>query len=333
MDVKPFLILVVLVALAVSGCTTSAGGRWPAKGVVSPSDAPSAATIVQDDKLVISVIPERSHYLVGEPVYVAVRLRNSGDRTERVIESLHPEDGGVDLVITGPDGRAVPFVPYGETDRDTESNTSLSPGQTIGNMVPIFFGGNGWTFRKPGTYRIVAYFQFAAEKGKVRESKSAPATIEIVPSSQSTALVDDAEPVSQEVGKFLLWQAGDHLEKGLERLRALLDREPDSPLASYARFALGRSLSEPFMDYRKKTVRTPDCAVAQGYFSRVNDQHVTDYVRVQIAIAKGRCAAFEKDRKSAIPYFATAQDIMVNRPEYRTIEARVSEQVKHLTRD
>ncbi len=333
MDVKLCLILVALVTLAVSGCTTPVGGRWPAKGVVSPSDAPPAATGVHDDKLVISVIPERSHYLVGEPVYVAIRLRNSGDRVEWVIDSLYPEDGGVELVITGPDGRAVPFVPYGEADHDTESNTSLSPAQTIGNMVPIFFGGNGWTFREPGTYRIVAYFQLAAEKGKVRESKSAPATIEIVSSSQGTALVAEAAPVSQEVGKFLLWQAGDHLEKGQARLHALLDREPDSPLTSYARFALGRSLSEPFMDYRRKTVRAPDCAAALAHFSKVNNQHVTDYVRVQLAIAKGRCAAFEKDRKSAIPYFSAAQEIMADRPEYRSIKTRVADHVKHLARD
>jgi hypothetical protein len=332
MDAKIISIFFVAGILSISGCTTPAGGRWPAKGVVSPSSAPPAAKAVRDDKLVISVVPERSRYLVGEPVYVAVRLRNAGDRAESAADSLFPEDGAVDLVITGPDGHEVPFSPFGETDRDAESRKSLAPGETIGNMVPIFFGGRGWTFRDPGTYRIVAYFHLAVEKGTVRESKSAPATIEIASSPEGKALVSENMPVSMEVGKFLLWQSGDHLEKGQARLRELIDRAPDSPLASYARFALGRSSSKSFMDYRKRAVRAPDCATAQTHFAKVKDAHVTDYVRAQIAIAKGRCAAFEKDTKSAIQQFGAAKGVMAERPEYRTIGARVAEYEKHLAR-
>jgi len=332
MDAKFILALFVVAAFAASGCTTPAGGRWPAKGVVSPSNARPAAMVMLDDKLVISVVPEHSGYLIGEPVYVAIRLRNAGDQTERVNDSLLPEDGAVDFMITGPDGHAVPFLPYGETDRDTERQESLAPGETIGNVVPIFFGGNGWTFREPGTYRVVAYLRLASEMGKVRESTSAPATIEIASSPEGKALVSENEELSNEVGKFLLWQAGDHLEKGQARLRALLDRVPDSPLASYARFALGRSLSDSFMDYRRHLVRAPDCAAANMQFAKINDAHVTDYVRTQIAIAKGRCAAIEKDTKSAIRHFAAARGIMGDRPEYRPIGTRVAEHEKHLAR-
>lgn len=332
MNAKIILTLCMTVALAVSGCTTPAGGRWPAKGVVSPSNAQPAAKVVPDDKLVISVVPERSRYLVGEPVYVAVRLRNAGDHAERVIDSLFPEDGGVDFVIIGPDAREILFLPYGETDRDTESYKSLAPGETVGNMVPIFFGGNGWTFREPGTYRIVAYFQFPAGKGEVRESKSVPATIEIASSPEGKALVSETAQMSNEVGKFLLWQSGDHLEKGQASLHTLLDHAPSSPLASYARFALGRSLSEPFMDYRRHTVRAPDCAAALTHLTKVNDVHITDYIRIQIAIAKGRCAAYEKDSKSAMQNFFAAKGIMVDRPEYRAIGARVAEYEQHLAR-
>jgi hypothetical protein len=330
MKPRRILTLCLMVVFGLSGCTTPAGGRWPAKGVVSPSSARPAATVVPDDQLLISVIPERSRYVVGEPVYVAVRLHNAGDRSERVVDSLLPEDGGVDFIITKPDGLAIPFLPYGETDRDTESFTSLAPGETVGNMVPIFFGGNGWTFREPGTYRLVASFQLATGKGQVRESRSVPATIEIAPSPEGSSLVSDHAPESNEVGKFLLWQSGDHLEQGQAKLHHLLDRAPDSQLASYAHFALGRSRSEPFMDYRRNTVRAPDCAAALAHFAKVNDVHVTDYVRVQIAIAKGRCAALERDIKSATPYFAAAQELMANRPEYRTILGRVAEQVQHL---
>jgi hypothetical protein len=332
MDAKIILTFGVIVTLATSGCTTPAGGRWPAKGVVSPSSAPPAATVVRDDQLVISVTTERSRYLVGEPVYVAIGLHNAGKRAERVIDSLFPEDGGVDVVITRPDGRDVPFLPYGETDRDTASDKSLAPGEAIGNMVPIFFGGNGWTFREPGTYRIVAYFQRIAGKGEVRESRSLPAAIDIASSAEGKSLVSEHAQVSNEVGKFLLWQAGDHLEKGQARLHMLLDRAPNLPLASYARFALGRSLSESFMDYRRHAVRAPDCASALAYFSKVQDAHVTDYIRIQIAIAKGRCAAFEKDTKSALRYFAAAKESMGNRPAYQTMDARVAEFEQQLSR-
>ena len=128
MDTKYLSLLFIAIAVVVAGCATPAGGRWPQQGAVSPGDAPAKAVIVPANQLALSVAPERSRYQVGEPVYLAITLRNASERAERVIGSLHPEDGAVDVVIAAPDGRQREYVPLGEADHDETIFQSLVPG-------------------------------------------------------------------------------------------------------------------------------------------------------------------------------------------------------------
>lgn len=330
MDTKQLSVLLIVLAAIAAGCTTPAGGRWPQDGVASPRNAPKPAAIISMNQLVLSIVAERNRYLVGEPVYVAVTLRNAGGQAERVIGTLHPEDGAVDFVITSPDGSQREFVPLGEADHDEGFFTTLAPGVTIGNMVPIFFGGNGWTFSKPGRYTVTGYYRLPDGKGTVRESESLPAAIEIESSAEGSGLIGDGGPVSKETGKFLTWQSGDHLEKGRAKLSELIQKSPDSVLASYANFAFGRSWGDSFMDYRKREVRQPNCEVAMQHLSKVHDAHVTDFVRVQSAITSARCMARARNADAAKRHIKTARDIVRDKPEYRAIAARMDELEKYI---
>jgi len=103
-------------------------------------------------------------------------------------------------------------------------------------------------------------------------------------------------------------------------------------LASYANFALSKSLSEPFMDYRKGTVRPADCVRAMSLLGRVKHAVITRYVRIQIIMAQMRCELRSEDweaaRKSLLQLRALAED----RPEYEAIIGRVKEFEAYLQR-
>lgn len=325
MDTERLLVLLIVLAAIAAGCTTPAGGRWPREGVASPRNAAKPAVVVPANQLALSIVAERDHYLVGEPVYVAVTLRNTGGQSERVIGTLQPEDGAVDFVITAADGSRRRFVPLGEADHDAGFFTTLAPGATIGNMVPIFFGGSGWTFAKSGRYTVTGYYRLPDGKGTVREAESSPMTIAIESFAEGSSLIGDGGPVSKEIGKFLVWQSGDHLEKGRARLGELIQRSPDSVLASYANFALGRSWGDSFMDYRKRQVRQPNCELAMQHLSKVRDTHIADFVRSQHAITSARCMARARNAAAARRHLGTARAIVGNKPEYRGIAGRMDE--------
>lgn len=330
MNTKYLSLLFVAITVVVAGCDTPAGGRWPQRGTVSPGDAPAKAVIVPANQLALSVAPERSRYRVGEPVYLAITLRNASERAERVIGSLHPEDGAVDVVIAALDGRQREYVPLGEADHDETIFQSLAPGATIGNMVPVFFGGAGWTFDKPGRYTIIAYYRLPGGKKTVRESKSAPVTIDVEASPEGRKLIGDGGPASREVGKFLSWQAGDHLEKGGAQLSELMQQAPGSPLASYANFAFGRSWGDSFMDYRKRLVRPANCELAIRHLAKVRDADVTDFIRVQSAVTSARCAAQRKELGAARGHIGSVKKMAGDKPEYRSILVRLAELEKYV---
>lgn len=332
MGIRHVRVVVAVIASLMAGCTTPAGGRWPQDGVVSPKSGRRPAVVVPASQFALSVATERSRYLVGEPVYVAITLRNTSGEPQRVTSSLRPEDGAVHIVITSPDGKQREFVPLGEADHDATVYSRLAPGETIGNVAPIFFGGNGWTFSTSGRYTITAYYRLPDGQGAVLESKSQPLVTEIQPSPEGSSLIGEGGPATAEVGKFLTWQSGDHLEKGRARLRELTDRSPDSVLTSYAHVAFARSWGDAFMNYGKREVRPPNCELALQHLSKVLDEHVTEYVRLQGAITAARCMVRAKNSDAARRYIGIAKEITRDRPEYREIAARASELDQHVNR-
>ena len=315
--------LAAIAALAVAACTAPVGGPWPREGVVSPSSANRPVQVVQADALRLSVDSERRLYVVGEPVYVTLRLSNSGARSQRVIGSLDPSDGAVDIYVTGPDGRRRDFVPLTEADNGEGIFVDLAPGETIGGIVPVFYGGTGWTFTEPGAYAVTATFQSPDGQGRFQESAAPALTVEIRESAAGAGLIGGDQAVASEAGKFLTWQSGDHLGRGQEALRTLASRTPDSPIAAYAHAAFARSFGEPFANYRTQQVRPADCRQALRSLALVDDSRIVDNVRFQLAIVEARCAANGNDINTAVRRVEDARNIAGNRPEFRGLLNRL----------
>ena len=323
MTIRLISALAVLGALVLAGCTAPVGGPWPREGVVSPGSANPPVQVVQADALRLTIESERRLYVVGEPVYLTLRLTNTTARPQRLFGSLDPSDGAVDIIVTGPDGRGRDFGPLGEGDNAAGIFVDLAPGETIGDIVPVFFGGTGWTFTEPGRHVVSAIFQSPDGQGRFQRAPEATIAIDVQASDAGSALIRGNEDVATEAGKFLTWQSGDHLVQGQEALSTLAARAPDSPIASYAHAAFARSFSEPFANYLTRQVRPADCRQALRSLALVDDSRIVDNVRFQLAIVEARCAANGNDINTAVRRVEDARNIAGNRPEFRGLLNRL----------
>lgn len=324
--------LTACTAGTVASCDMPNGGRFPQGGVASPDDAPEAAEVVPAQGLQLILDTEKPEYVVGEPVYATVVLENTGEQTERVLHDLRPEGEAVRIFVTGPDDGEVLFRPLGIGDQDQDAWTDLAAGNRIGTTAPIFFGANGWTFTTSGQYQLAAEYAWGGQDLPVRQLRSDVATIEIAPGGDAGDLLTRGDSASLEAGKLLTWQSGDHLEQGRALLRGLLDQPTGSVLRSHAAFVLGRSYSEPFMDYGIGEVRPADCAEATSLLDRVSVTDLGTQSQALMEIARARCAARTSDRAEALDHLARAQAVVEGRAELQELEERIREYTANLNR-
>jgi hypothetical protein len=309
-----------------AGCTTPAGGKWPAEGAADRGKASPPAKVTAAADLRLQASFERDSYLLGEPVYLLLRLENSGAQARRVFGSLNPSDRQLEVIVGGPDKRERRFVPLVEADHDQSIMVQLAPGATLGAVAPVFFGAEGWTFPTPGRYVVTATYRTGAGKGEVVEARSAPVGVEVRSTGDGAGeFLVGTTASSLEAGKFLAWQAGDHLAAGREHLESLIQRYPRSELSHYARSALSRSYGRRFTDYRTRQVRAPDCKLALEYLRLVAEERLPGYVRMQNALTRARCAARAQDNAAARAAIQDAHRLAGDRPEYRGLAAQAQE--------
>jgi hypothetical protein len=285
--------------LVLASCAAVTG--VPLNGHPDLGDTPTSS-------LELKATADKEAYALGEPVYLNVRLRNISPSPMRILKRLRPDYGLTTIRIVAPDGRSEGFVPLGVVDSDAVPE-NLPPGAELGSVFPIFFGANGWTFPQPGRYRVDVQYQSARPRvdaatplDRVRV-RSTPITITVasVDSEAGTFLIG-AGRASNEAGKFLVWQSGDHLRRGIAQLEDLIQRFPQSIIADYARLMLGLSLSRSFKDYSIDRLRPPDHQKSLAYLGQVSDDTVPRYLRVQKHLALARDLAgvnqFEAARES-----------------------------------
>jgi hypothetical protein len=320
----------LLVLAVAASCDTPAGGRWPGERGADPAQAPPAAAVVRAQDLRLDASVEREAYVVGEPVYLILRLENTGTDGRRVFGSLDPSDGAVDVVIGDATGERV-FVPLVEVHHDEGIMVDLVPGQPLGAVTPVFFGGAGWTFPEPGSYQVTAIYRTPGEDGRLLETRSAPVEIVVQRSTDGSGefLVASSD-ASFGAGKFLAWQSGDHLAAGQQHLERLLREYPASALTPYVRSAFGHSLGRRFLDYRSREVRPPDCERALAHLGAAVDETLPAYIRIQNALTRARCAARGRDGAAARAAIGAALAAAGERPEYGALRARAVELQQNL---
>lgn len=154
--------------------------------------------------------------------------------------------------------------------------------------------------------------------------------ININPSAIGEKLIGGDVAEAEETGKFLTWQSGDHLEKGISRLQGLAQENSDSALASYIFAAFAHQFGEPFANYIKGEVRPLNCDIAMTYLRLVNENDITEYIHLQNAVVSTHCMLLNNEWEAAEMELGIARELAGGLPEYRDIMRRVARFEKYL---
>lgn len=233
--------------------------------------------------------------ILGEPVYLLTRLRNESSEPVTAAAEPTPEAGGLRIEILRPDGRRVDFLPLVYED-DLYPPDPLPPHRVRAAEVPIFYGGGGWTFDVPGTYGVRAVYR---DPNRRFELEAVPLQVVVSEGdSASRELFADPEAADQ-AGRFLVWQGGDHLQRGIALLKAIVVQHPRSPLAVHARVALGISSSRDFADYTVGRLRPSECWSTLHYLEGTPTDRLPASIRLRRTLAEAHCRVWAGDEDAA----------------------------------
>jgi len=259
----------------------------------------------------------KADLVLGEPVYAIVRLTNIGAVPVDVAKVLDPQTGDVQIDVASSAKPTFRFLPLFYADA-LQAHVPLAPGERIAAAFPIFYGALGWTFDRPGTHRVTAtYRQSGGTQGDPVRSNSVNVTIADEDGPGASLL--ERTPPSEEAGKFLLWQRGDHLQQGQSLLKRLQQQYPDSPVVEYARLAFGRNLSRAFRNYAISRIRPIDCKAALPYLQQVRSERIPAYLQIQKHLDEARCLAALSRPALAGVEMRRAQALAGDRPEFRLL--------------
>ena len=239
----------------ISGCGSPLQSGQDLGDPASISKAPKPLETSESNAMTLSIKPLKSVVELGEPTYVALVIRNTSRSRYSVVGDLSGQNENVAVFIEGPGKKRARFAPYSQGDSENILNLAL--GQSAGNIIPVFFGADGWTFRQPGEYLI--YAELIASGDGFSRFRSEPAKLTVKRSAAGDALFKSEANTVREAGKFLLWRSGDHLAKGQRHIASIAEKYPDTALASHIQATFARSASEPFADYTKNEMRPADC--------------------------------------------------------------------------
>lgn len=280
--------------------------------------APSLVAAQQH--LTFNIESAKTEYALGEPVYLTARLRNAGSTPVKLRKQLNPKYGNVYIQVLGPGEKRIGFFPVSVLDDDAPPG-DLAPGEELSEVFPIFFGSQGWTFSQPGEYSLQAVYRSPA-RGQGEPVRSNSLKVTVTRGDGAGEFLINSGEASRQAGKFLVWQSGDHLRKGVALLESLLERFPGSVLADYASLALGRNLSQPFQDYSAGRVRPPNCPAALEHLRRVRDAQLPPYLRIHKNLSHASCLVRLNEKRAARTVLAETRKAIDSNTAFRPLLER-----------
>jgi hypothetical protein len=231
----------------------------------------SFVAVVSAAGLVLQIKASKANYVIAEPVVLYVSLQNTSNDIRELPFFLNPDFGLVYYYVKRLGtmenlDESKPFFPWAIIDH-LRPTKDFAPGEIVREEVKLFFNLVGWTFKEPGTYEVTARL------GRGRQgTPSNTLTITVhAPTDEQTAQAAELFLGSTEVGYFLLFEGGDHLKEGIQRLQQVVTQYPNTPHATYANQALGRGLVESFFN------RHEDPASAIQFLEKAKQNPVSFY--------------------------------------------------------
>lgn len=226
---KAFAVLIAL--LPALGCTGEAYEDTD-EIVESVGDTSALEVPVPDaaDPWALALEASRDSILMGEPVYLVVRLVNQSNETRGVPDLLSPEFGFLQISIRRPGADQwssydppVLLEGRGAEIREVPHDSSIS------TVVPIFFERDGWVFDEAGTYEFRGSFWW-----EELHAESAPAEIRVA--SPADEREREAARRFISAGRFVYLGGG--AEADAVELVRLAESSAETAIGNYARVAL-----------------------------------------------------------------------------------------------
>ena len=195
----------------------------------------------------------RERVQLGEPVSLVVTLINCSSSPQQVQDLLSPGYGFLQVIIQPPDAKEQLFRPIANLEGRGKPTRSLDPGDRFSALVPVYADPDGWALTRPGQYRFRAHYSVEASR---LESK--PVEIAVVPPQTEADRYAAEIMMSREVAWFLI-TGRDEKGEGSKRLTTIVERYPNSRLASYARVGLAVADSRDRFDPTTKSFRKAGC--------------------------------------------------------------------------
>lgn len=228
-------------------------------------------------KIDLKLFTDKSEYLLGEPVIAYIQITNSGSEPISIVNQLQPKYDYINFYIKREKEEENLFVPYTVADSVIRT-TIVEPGNSISQDIKIFYGGNGWTFKLAGKYRVRATYKGNIE---ITSEKIESNVIEIKVLSPKNE--QEKEQVNlmmgKEQGKFLIFESGDHLTYGISSLLELVNKFPESQLANYANFALGKNFAIDFKDFQKGRIRKAEIEKSIDHLNKIKYKEMGSYFK------------------------------------------------------
>ncbi|BCA56458.1 hypothetical protein W02_35980 [Nitrospira sp. KM1] len=257
---------------------------------------------------------QKTALVLGEPAYATIHIKNVGANPAEVNKILDPQTGAVHIELSSAGTPRLSFLPLFYADT-VDPRMALEPGEEVAAAFPIFYGALGWSLTRPDTYHVSAWYGGSRKSSnQILRSNMVAVTVS-EEGGIGASLMDDGQS-SQEAGKFLLWQRGDHLQAGQRLLTDLIAKHPDSPVSDYALLAFGRNLSRDFRNYAAGQVRQADCRSALEYFHRVKADRLPVFLQIQLQLDEARCRIKMDEPSEAGKAFEQAERLSGNRREY-----------------
>jgi hypothetical protein len=115
------------------------------------------ARISVDRRLKLELRSRKPILELGEPVMIELKLSNVGSDPVWVHGNLDPSDGLVEVAVTNPRGKRVPFLPLDHT-RSVLKQRQLQNREALYESLDVTMGKFGFAFKEPGAYRLEACY-------------------------------------------------------------------------------------------------------------------------------------------------------------------------------
>lgn len=200
-------------------------------------------------------VDSQGYFEFLEPVTVELRLRNLvKDMPVAIDARLQPDFGNVKIMIEKPNGNVVRFHPpvcqVGEVlSRDLASLGNKGPDR-YAELINLSFGGTGFYFDNPGTYRIRAFYEGPDDvfiPSNVHQIRIGfPETREV------DRIAQDYFDTQVGLALFFGGSRSQYLQKGMDALRRVCDQFSDTDRGVKTAVTVARTLSTTFFALNEK---------------------------------------------------------------------------------